>query len=169
MLSLQVSSCAVLFFKKNIIKCTGNILPNFCGGISVSKPQCVPFKTRQNAAEYHSTSKSYRKYLRDQQQVLSKYRKIQIFNLSLVNHKIVMTSPSPNFNQVGVDIAIDGGLTTEGLDYLVQNFSSVLYICNDGADVGCVSLPLMQIFLLFLLKSIKIDALFLMIQYISVY
>ena len=58
-----------------------------------------------------------------------------------------MTSPSPHFNQVGDDIAIDGGLTAEGLDYLVQNFNSVLYICNDGVDVGCVSF-LIQIFLL---------------------
>jgi hypothetical protein len=44
------------------------------------------------------------------------------------------TSPSPNFVYVTNDIAIDGGLSNEGMDYLVKHFQSILYICNDDID-----------------------------------
>ena len=61
--------------------------------------------------------------------------------MSAFDHKIEESSPSPNFNRVSEDIAIDGGLTNEGLTYLAEHFESVLYICTDDtvpttADFG---------------------------------
>jgi hypothetical protein len=48
-------------------------------------------------------------------------------------------SPSRYFAYVSADIGIDGSVTTEGLQYLVDNFESAIYLCVDddaGADTG---------------------------------
>lgn len=54
--------------------------------------------------------------------------------MSALDHEIERSSPSPNFVYVTNDIAIDGGLSVEGLTYLVEHFQSILYICNDDID-----------------------------------
>jgi hypothetical protein len=48
-------------------------------------------------------------------------------------------SPSPYFAYVSADIGIDGSVTIEGLQYLVDNFESAIYLCVDddaGVDTG---------------------------------
>lgn len=51
----------------------------------------------------------------------------------------IMKSPSQYFAYVSTDIGIDGSVTVEGLQYLVDNFESAIYLCVDddaGADTG---------------------------------
>ena len=43
-------------------------------------------------------------------------------------------SPSPYFAYVSADIGIDGSVTAEGLQYLVENFESAIYLCVDDDD-----------------------------------
>ena len=56
--------------------------------------------------------------------------------MSAFDYKVEVTSPSPNFHQVTSDIAIDGGVTDEGLSYLAEHFQSILYICTDDSVPG---------------------------------
>lgn len=44
--------------------------------------------------------------------------------------------PSKSFVAVSTDIAIDGEISPSALQYLSENYKSVLYLCSDGADIA---------------------------------
>ena len=48
----------------------------------------------------------------------------------------VNSSPSAHFAKISDEFGIDGSVTEEGLNYLVANYKSVLYLCTDDATAG---------------------------------
>ena len=134
---------------------------SFCCHLSYQSCILISYSAKPLATILSTSHR--RKKLRNFEYLLSKGVKASDLN-------IIMISPSPNFNQVGADIAIDGGLTTEGLAFVVENFKSALYICNDGSDCGLEFSPLFQHFLLSIMSFncyfMTIDHIYLVVQLI---
>ena len=55
--------------------------------------------------------------------------------MAAVAHQID-SSPSAHFAKISDEFGIDGSVTEEGLNYLVVNYKSALYLCTDDATTG---------------------------------
>ena len=72
--------------------------------------------------------------------------------MAAVAHQID-SSPSAHFAKISDEFGIDGSVTDDGLNHLVANYKSVLYLCTDDVaigdcgyrlDIGAICCPLLS-------------------------